>query len=217
MILVSPTEPAWLREIGRSSSVPERYGCDVLILPDKAGIQRKTLADLVASLHDGRLAKEAQQMSRLDRAVLLLEGRGRWSTDGEWIDGYTQTRFTRASLVGLMLSLQLQGIWVVWSESATDTVRVVEEIERWLAKPRHSSLSSRPKNGRWGRRSNKAWAVHFFQGFTGIGPATAEAIVDHLGVPLRWTVGVEELLSVPGIGKVRAQEMVAALQGGVGA
>jgi ERCC4-type nuclease len=70
---------------------PERLGADVLWRSPHwglVGVQRKEAADFVSSVHDGRLAKESQQMSRLGLAVLMLEGRFRWTTDGELATGY---------------------------------------------------------------------------------------------------------------------------------
>lgn len=216
-IWVSPTEPPAIRIIGDVSPLPERYGCDVLWVSERlgglAGVQRKEIGDLVASVQDGRLAKEMGQMTPLVAKVLVVEGRPRWSTDGVlMLDSWT--RWDKASHRSLLRSVQNKGVWIEMTEDPADTVGAVLGLKKWLEKERHTALDSRPKpKGPWGTASDRDWSLHLLQSFAGIGPVQAAAILDHFGkVPLRWEVTVAELLEVKGIGKVRAEGLIAALE-----
>lgn len=213
-LLVAPTEPKQLRALGKVSSVPERFGCDFLwsVKGGLAGVQRKEFRDLLASISDGRLNKEVGQMNRVVRPVLVVEGCGHWTLDGELNDQYS--RITRGQLRALLYSIRDRGIWVEASDGLADTEDVVAGIVRWTRKEVHRSLAARPKpQGRWGRVDHHGWAVHVMTSFPGIGPGTAESLIQHFGgVPLAWMVDERELAQVPGIGPVRARRLIRALE-----
>jgi len=210
---VSPTEPKLLRDIGITSSTPEKYGVDFLFASSVGlvGIQRKELKDLVASLRDGRLGREMSLMKHLDLAVLLIEGEPRWSEDGYLLNARS---FTREQMNGVLFSVQMTGVWYLKSEGLSSTARLVKSLQGWLSKHRHGGFSQRPKPvSEWGTLTNRDWAVHLLQGFPGIGAETAGAIYDELGVCMGWTVTEKELMKVKGVGKVRARKMMEALNG----
>ena len=72
--LVSPTEPPYVKRLGRTSSIPELYGADVLWESGRAGkvgVQRKAYADLVDSVYDGRLGSGESRIP-VRRCVLRL-------------------------------------------------------------------------------------------------------------------------------------------------
>jgi len=211
-MLVSPTEPALLKDIGRVSSTPEQYGVDFLWASrvGLVGVQRKEINDLVASLRDGRLAKEMGQWGKLDIAVLIVEGKMLWSTEGYLL---STRQFTKAQLLGVLFSVQMTGAWSLQTETLGDTSLVVKSLETWLSKDRHGSLRTRPKaQGSWGTADNREWGIHLLQSFSGIGAEVAGRIYDSFGgVPLAWTVDEVDLMTVPGVGPVRATRMIDSL------
>src|SRR3972149_9392922 len=84
-MLCSPTEPPRLKAIGTVSPIPERYGCDFLIITKQTriGIQRKQFPeDLLASLADGRLYEQLRALRGLDRALFIIEGHGSRAAGG---------------------------------------------------------------------------------------------------------------------------------------
>jgi ERCC4-type nuclease len=221
-LIVAPTEPALLKEIANVVSMaPERYGVDVMWSSlgwGLCGVQRKTVQDFVASVHDGRLGKESQQMQRLGLRVLMLEGRARWTNDGMLADGYV--RWSRKSHYGLLRSLQAKGIWVEFSNDTRDTVELVKELIKWANKERHLGLEIRPGPAKdeWGKISSRGYAMHLLQGLDGVGVDLAGKIIDHFGrAPVQWgdDVTVEELCKVDGIGKLTAEKLIVALGGSV--
>jgi ERCC4-type nuclease len=217
-MLCSPTEPKPLKKLGKVSSVPENYGADFLIMGKKIriGVQRKQFpGDLLASLTDGRLYDQLPRLSELDRAILVIEGHGRWTEDGELIGDSKYHRFTIQQLHGLLFTVMFEfNVPSIWVANMDDTARVLTNLEGWANKDKHTSLKSRPGAGKssWGSTSEKHLAQHILQGFPGVGGELAGRIVDKFeGVPLTWTVGLDELMEVEGVGKKKADNMYHAL------
>ncbi|WP_448620001.1 ERCC4 domain-containing protein [Geodermatophilus sp. URMC 65] len=215
-LLVSPTEPARIRDLGATSSLPERYGADVLfdVAPlGRVGLQRKTLPDLFASIRDGRLTRSVSAMSALDVAVLVIEGEVRWNAEGfaepTGPTGRPVTSWHRDAYRSLLWSVRARGIWVEVVPDVNGTVATVLSLHRWAGKATHDTLDRRP-----GRRGADPTALHVLQGLAGIGPRLASRIVEHFeGLPIAWTVTERELASVRGIGPVRAKRLSESLAG----
>jgi ERCC4-type nuclease len=200
------------------SSKPEDYGADFLIMGKKLriGVQRKQFpGDLLASLTDGRLYDQLPRLSELDKAMLVIEGHGRWTEDGELIGDSKYHRFTIQQLHGLLFTVMFQfGVPSIWVGGMSDTANVLVNLEAWAKKDKHTSLKSRPGPGKssWGSTSEKHLAQHILQGFPGVGGELAGRVIDKFeGVPLTWTVGLDELMGVEGIGKKKAEKMYHAL------
>lgn len=217
-MLIAPSEPPALKAIGRSSQKPERFGADILFPAQGrlVGIQRKTIADLLASVRDGRLQREMAQMSRLGLAVLIVEGRPRWTLDGQLIStsaGFGP-QWSRSQHRGLLWSVQAKGVSVTHTDDLADTIDTVRDLAGWSRKRAHQSLNRRPKpSSTWGKAGHRDFALHLLQSFDGIGPIQAEAILDHFGgVPLMWLATERQLMQVPGVGKTRAKRLAEALE-----
>jgi ERCC4-type nuclease len=214
-MLISPSgEPDPIKALGKTSSLPEKYGADILMLVKdvRVGVQRKAFPnDLLASLSDGRLYDQIRKMGALNHAVLVIEGFGQWTADGVLMHQYT---FTRDQLHGLMLSMSFEfGIQVLQVRDMGETVQLLTNMEKWLHKPAHTSLLRRPGPSKdsWGEKSDRLNGIHLLQSFPGVGPTIAARIYDHFGrVPLQWEEGVE-FTDVPGVGKEKARQMEEAL------
>lgn len=204
-MLVSPMEHhPLLSSLGMNSPECEKLGVDFLYLTmhGLVGVQRKAVSDLVSSLRDGRLQRELRQMVELDHAVLLIEGHWKWSKRGV----HERTGYSRREYNGLVLSVQSFGIWVVTSESVEDTADYLLQMESWFAKPEHESLLRKPK-------AKVPEAIHILSHFDGISLTRAKAIYEWFGrVPLRWDTTKEEMLRVPGLGKVTVEKLWKAIQ-----
>lgn len=215
IILVSPTEPLSIRQIGKVSTVPEKYGSDILLIDGKhrIGIQRKEVTDLVASLYDGRLTRVMALMKELSQRFLFIEGRMSFTTDRELI--HPGSRITKAQIYGVLLSVQvIHNVNLMFTTNLLDTADTIRIIEKWLSKSEHNSLMTRPKPvSSWGTRTSRDWALHILQGFPGIGASSAGSIFDHFGrVPLKWDCTPQQLGEVGGIGKKRTEELFKALE-----
>lgn len=150
-------------------------------------------------------------MKRLSFAVLVLEGRPRWTLDGALIDGNTNLQFTRRQLRGLLWSLALQfGICPEWTDDPNDTIAAVQSLYQWAQKQEHLSLIRRPKRrDAWGEKlSARDQAIYLLQGLPGIGPKLAGQVYDHFGfLPLVWACNEKQLAAVPGLGPRRAKRL----------
>ena len=212
--LVSPAEhSSWIKDLGRVSSNTERYGADVLwwdsTIKGWVGVQRKAVPDLIASVQDGRLAKEIAQLMKCKVASLVVEGRPRWSTDGTLMRSHT--RWSIAQHRSLLRSIQGRGVFVEHSDDHADTARLIREIAGWVQKGDHRSLDRRPKPSpdSWGKVTDKAWACHMLQSVPDIGPVQAEAVYEHFDgkMPVVLTATREELLAVKGLGPKRVDKI----------
>ena len=216
--LIAPTEPPTLRAIGTTPLATEKHGCDILGISTKAivGFQRKTPEDLLASLSDGRLAKQIAQIQSsnvLTRAVLVLEGDFQWTTDGMLLSNYN-VGFQKTHLANLLIQIQISGLLLIQTDGLSNTISTVQAITQSLTKSSHQSLLRRPKQSltSWGTKTSSAFALHLLQSFDGIGPHTAQSIFSTFGrIPLSWDVTETELRKVPGIGRNLAKSIYSAL------
>lgn len=216
-MFVAPTEPPLLRDIGVTSLMPEEYGVDIMWESNlgKVGIQRKKFPDdFLASVNDGRLNREYAMMKGLDLAFLLLEGRAQWTTEGNLIRkaGNKRYQWSRSQHRRYLASVQLQGVHVIYTDGLTDTIAYVGELQAWSDKNDHTGLLTRPgpsSGDRWGRHTSRDYQSHVLQSVPGIGPKQAAAILDRFGgLPIRMTTTLEELMTIPGIGKGRAEKLL---------
>lgn len=214
-MLISPTEPASLRAIGDTSLKTESFGADVLWYAQGqwVGIQRKRVVDLVASVHDGRWSEQLGKMKQLGLGVVLIEGRPKWTDDGREMIGVNGRGLSRPAWRGILWSAREEGLWVDWTENLNDTIRWCQEFEQWTAKASHLSGRSRPgPSSLWGTKDSRDWGMHVLQGFEGVGVELSGRIYDRFdGLPFAWSVTVEELCEVEGIGKKKAQKLIGAL------
>lgn len=214
---VSPAEPEVLRRIGEVSSVPEQYGVDFLWRAHGQwwGVQRKEVKDLLASVTDGRLSKEVQQMrSSVGEAMVIIEGSVTWTVEGVLMTkGYGNGMWTRSQWDGLMFSLLHEGAKVIRSGGLKETADLVKGYETWSMKEKHMSLKGRPgPQVMWGRPGNKDYQIHLLMGLPGVGYELAKRIVEHFGgIPWRWTVTRRDLMEVEGIGKGKVERIFGAL------
>lgn len=211
-MLISPTEPYTLKQMGKLSLVPEEYGADILWLAHgkRWGVQRKTPADLVASLQDGRLNKEVLQMKSLDFPVLIIDGEWQWTGSGNWVGAFKQ--FTKSQYVSLLASLQSEGLWIFYAKNTDDLKTTVLQLQQWSLKMDHSALKGRREPVQsWGKAGTKDYQIHVLTSLPGVGVGLAEKILDTLGMIVTSTVSLEQLMTVPGIGKGRATKILATL------
>lgn len=221
IFIVAPTERNALKtligEHGTVAMLPEKFGCDIIWRAHDEwwGVQRKELADFIASIQDGRLAREIAQMRAMPLPTVVIEGRIHYTDEDLLMYNKRSQRITRMQFYGMQWSLMKEGIHVAYTNNTSQTAEFVAGMARWSIKEKHQSLLRRPGPyvSAWGSVDNLDYAYHLLQGFDGLGLDRARAIVSHFqGVPLQWTVTEKELMKVPGIGKKLAQRMIDALE-----
>lgn len=212
MIYVAPTEPPSLKAIGKVSSIPERVGADILFFArgQKHAIQRKELRDLLASIADGRLAKELSQMrtSVAGHRLLIVEGKTQWSIDGKLLGTFGQD-WTLRQWLGMLWSVHEAGCDVMQTQNLEQTIQAVGWFVEWAGKD-HRSLKQRPGLGKgmWGTNaSDPEWVQWMLQSVPGISSVLAERIYAKIGNPLTLNVTREQLLEVDGLGKKKVDAL----------
>lgn len=154
--------------------------------------ERKTLVDLVASLKDGRLLRQACRLAAAPiPAVLILEGTAR-----DLAGSGMRREAVQGALVHIALFL---GIPLLRAKSPEESARLMRyaaqqrRAVRTAALPR-SSPAGRPK----GRRKMQ---LQILQSLPGVGPERAQHLLEAFGsVEAVFCAEVEALASVPGVG-----------------
>jgi ERCC4-type nuclease len=222
MLLVAPTEhqlhavlPS-TQHRWKISSLPERHGCDILT-PTKVGIvgfQRKTLPDLVTSLQDGRLYYELSQLiasATVTYSYIIVESNLTTTPDNTY---YTEANLSTGTFHSLIAKFHALGVGFLPTKTPLHTIACCVSVSRYHASGK-SDIIHRPKQvtNEWGQATSRGYGIFLLQSFPGIGPKVAAAIYDHFGgVPIRWNVTAADLAGVPGVGRVRAESLLAALR-----
>lgn len=196
------------------SSLPERHGCDVIGITAHGliGYQRKTLPDLQASLLDGRLYKELAQLqatATVNYPFLVIESPLTRTIDG----GIVGSTFGTGAIRSIIAKFAIHGVSTITTLDHADTVDAITTTVEYVASGKGFDIR-RPKQlaNEWGQVTSEAYAIFLLQSFPNIGPKAAQAIYEHFGgVPIQWTVTVEQLMEVPGIGRKTAEALITAL------
>lgn len=201
---------------GTVSMLPEKHGCDVLWRAQDGwwGVQRKELADFIASVQDGRLAREVAMMKEVAMKIVLIEGRIQYTNDDMLMFNKRGQAVTRSQFYGMQFSLMAMNVHVMFVRDQAETAEWISTLARWSMKSRHTSMMRRPGPvSMWGTVGDEDWSLHFLQGLDGLGIEKARAIVTHFGgVPMDWSCSEKDLMQVPGIGKTLAKRMMNALR-----
>jgi hypothetical protein len=169
IMLISPTEPVELRAIGTTSSVPERYGADVLFEAPPVGlvgVQRKTVPDLSRSFAmAGSVAGSARWPLwtwRCSSSRVSCAGRRRGPPSRMMREPGLRRRGRGRRYRSLLWSVRARGVWVETTPDLAATIQVVMSLRKWAAKDVHEALDrrGRPRPG----SAADGDALHILQG-----------------------------------------------------
>jgi len=223
--LISPSEVKIAEKLKGGaiiSSLPEERGADILIYTKQGllGIQRKEVPnDFLSSITDGRIARETSLLPKGCKfCLLLLEGRFKYWPDGRIAIGRKEpSRFTKTQVQGLLFDTKyVKGVDYDYTEDLDDTIFYIKTVAQWMNRGKHLGLFSRPggPKGTWAIPTVEETHSWLLQGFEGIGPALADAIIEHFGqIPLTWTCSLKELIKVPRLSAKRAKILWESLSG----
>jgi ERCC4-type nuclease len=214
MILISPSEPAELRQMLKAVNSPlcEKLGCDVLAPTKKGllGVQRKEASDFIASLEDGRLAKQLPLLvNNTALPVLLLEGSFHFNVENHLQFGTRATRYTKQGIHNLIRSaVYCNGVSVEYSADLADTPVIIGELIDFINRE-HKSLLKRPKlQGVWGKPTPVEALGYFYQGIDSVGVVLSQALMKKYPCPTDLiNASFNDLQALPQIGKQRAEKI----------
>lgn len=192
----------------RESAVPEALvaaGLDVrltdlpvgdYVLGDGLAVERKGPTDLGASIRDGRIFDQATRLqSAFPQAVLVIEGEPRGIAEDAWR--------------GAVCRLVEDGFTVLHSLDAEDSAAWIVRLAK---RARRAAPTIRSEGPRRSPRHPSAQAEAMLSAVPGISTPMARTLLAAYGSVAAIAAGAPDgLRTHPGIGKVRAERLAAAL------
>jgi DNA excision repair protein ERCC-4 len=175
-------------------------------IEDSLLVERKGLPDLLASIEDGRLFRQAKALALSGkRCLVLLEG---------GLESIQHRAMRREAIQGALLNLVLVwGIPVLRALDGQEAARLMVQAARQLRRACHPS-AHRP--GRCPDALQTA-QTYVLQGLPGVGQRLALRLLEHFGtVEAVMTASVDQLRTVPGIGMRKAARIRWVLEGRAG-
>ena len=184
----------------------DRYGFEVKVLTLKSGdyfidpdvlIERKTVRGFVVSIIDGRLFKQAYQLSNYSgRAIIILEGRNFKELD---------INFNIESIKGALITMvQTFGIPVLRTLNEADTAWYLNRLyeQRSRVGSRLGCLAG------YKSKKIKKQKLQLLRTLPGIGRKTSEDLLKYFdSIADIANASEKELQEVPGIGKISAKRI----------
>ena len=160
------------------------------VLSDRVVVERKTGADLAASIKDRRLFEQIERLAEAYEAVVIV-------VEGEPI------HIAPSSWKGALARVLLSGAAIVATQDAADTAEWLERLAR-LEGGGPSEARGRPRPRR-PTDDRAAVAEDVLTCLPGISTVGARRLLAHFGsLPAVFAASGEELRAVAGIGPVRA-------------
>lgn len=193
-----------LEELDRSGVFDihiERLDLGDYLVDGRFLFERKTLADLVASMLQGGLFKQALRLTEARHcAAIILEGAA-----GESRGGHVRWEAIQGALITVTLFC---GVPLLRTRTAAETVRTMRFVAR---QGRTFATGVLPRRGRR-PRGKRARQLYILQGLTGVGPEKARRLLSHFAsVAAVMQADQGELRAVPGVGR----QLALALRGAV--
>ena len=178
---------------------PERLPTGDFVVGDRVGVERKTRADFAASLVDGRLFRQAQELAdAFPRAVLVLEGD----------PAETPAGVRPSSIEGAVASLLIDfAVAVVPTGSAEGTADLLLALARREG-GRRGAGGPPPRRVEKGPAGLDARQRFVLEGIPGVSSATARKLLQHFGsIRAIAQASVEQVAEVPGVGRATAEKV----------
>jgi len=171
------------------------------VLSSRVTVERKSTSDFGASILDKRLFAQAEQLKRVyDLVIYLVEGSSLYDVE------QIHPNALRGAISFLII---LGGVSVLRSESPEDSALLLATMARHEQQGLGYDLSYHHK-----RRSPSPQLQmrYLVEDFPGIGPRTAQALLERFGsLRALFAAGEDALRQVSGIGPKRAARIVALL------
>ncbi|WP_373494312.1 ERCC4 domain-containing protein [Aquiflexum sp.] len=203
-VIIDDREPMSVEKelLAKGNLLVQRKRLDVgdYIFDNDLLVERKTVIDFCASIKDGRLFKQVSKLAKGKiPAIVILEGRQK---------DFKETDFSVQAILGIMVSISLGfKIPILRSKGIEETVAIMLQGYKQLTKDRLQDQRVYPRKGNFKKEKNQSLKqkIHILEGFPGIGVDRAEKLLDHFGsLKDVFNADFEELLGVPGLGRISA-------------
>jgi Fanconi anemia group M protein len=166
------------------------------IINDRMTIERKTAADFLLSLIDGRLFKQVGRLkNNTIRPLLFIEGN----------PFRTDLKVSRSAIQGALLSIQtIFYLPIVYTRSGEKSVEMMQLMARQIEK----NTDVMPLRSGYRPRKLASRQLYIVQGLPGIGPRRAKRLLKQFdSVTKVLTASIEKLSEVNGIGPLTAKRI----------
>jgi Fanconi anemia group M protein len=174
---------------------PKQLEIGDFILSDRVAVERKTSADFVDSLVDGRLFDQLKQLKAYPRPFLLIEGESL----------YGHRNVSAEAILGAVAAVCIDlGIPVLQTKDALDTARFIVAVAK-----REQQRENRKLAVRHGKPlADDERQMYILCGLPGISDVLATRLLEHFGsVGAVLTAPTTELAAVEGVGPAKASEI----------
>lgn len=181
--------------------VVEELSCGDYLLREDFPVERKAATDFILSIQDRRLFEQIAKMKgEYGRATFIVEG------DLQATRSQMQPDAIRGALSYLVA---IEGATIMPSSGPADSAGLMATMARHLQQGLGYEVSLRgakPKDLR-------TQAQFIVEGFPGVGPGTARALLTHFGsIAALFAADIAALRQVPGIGPKSAQQIRAVIE-----
>lgn len=175
----------------------EALSCADYVVEGRVGFERKTAQDLALSVIDGRLFRQASELTkRFDRPVLLIE-----DFDPRQPAGNVSAEALRGALISIATVF---GVPILFSSGPAETAEMLATAGHQARRAYgegYARVGYRPK----GLRKRQLFVL---QGLPEIGRLRAAKLLDHFGtLEAIVRAGEEDLAQVDGVGKQTAHRI----------
>jgi len=173
----------------------ERLPLGDYLIDESLLVERKTFADLIASIKDGRLFGQGCRLAGSRRwTALILEGTGK---------DLAGSGMRREAIQGALITLTLfLGIPLLRSQNPQESAQLMLFAAR---QARTVATGALPRRGRRPRGKYRV-QTRVLQGLPGIGPERAKRLLEKFGtIEAVMTAEVEELAAIRGVGMATAE------------
>ena len=179
--------------------------------------RKKFPGDFLASVADGRLARECASMREAaDYGVVISEGKPRYK-DSRLLSGRKILNWNKKAIRNLYRSIRyVESCDVEFSDNIQDTVQILLELQQYFDKEKHLSIRNRSGfDSAWPYPTYRERFVYWIQGCgAGIKASRAEEIANIFHSPMElFNASVSDIRQVPGIGSKMSESIYNFLRG----
>jgi Fanconi anemia group M protein len=186
----------------------KNFGCEIqeenleigdYLLSERVVIERKSFSDFIASIKDLRLFKQAKELTKFEKPILLIEG-------FEYLGNLNESSLFGA-LALLILNYNISTIWTKNKRESANFIFLAAKREQ-IEEKRGLTIRVRKKP-----LSLEEEQKYLIAGLPYINSTLAERLLKKFGTPIRvFNAKKEELMEIEKIGEKKANKILEVLK-----